>query len=118
MAMPKAERLKSNSQLLTLKHHEWTIESVDFLSYRIGSESEPGKDYFVDLSEYDGNGKCDCIDFRAWWGPVLEGTKQVEDLPVAVRKRYRRFGPVCKHIVIANLHVCKAAVRQMIKNRE
>lgn len=71
------------------------IKAHELLSFHIQSDDpascrkEMGRDYYlVDLSSYDGQGRCDCRDFRCRIEPKLSRGQ----------KPPKRF---CKHIIAA-----------------
>lgn len=65
-----------------------TITPFDRNSFHVSSESGE-LPYLVDLEEFDGNGKCDCMDFKCKLEPQIDDGR-------TIRKPKQRLA--CKHI--------------------
>lgn len=92
----------------------------DALCYRVQSESNQ-QDYFVDLSCYGGNGKCECMNFRcsAHKEPML--AKKRDCWPDNFKETFDEKtmdSTTCKHIRAANRFLANEVKRAIINARE
>lgn len=71
-----------------------SVEPLDRGTFRVASASVAGKSYFVDVTENDGLGQCDCEDFRCRalhrCRHILQAREFIADRVVAELKRQEK----------------------------
>lgn len=72
------------------------------LRFLVRSKSNPNESHMVDLGEFNGAGKCDCIRFDTVCWPAIRDN---EKLPVALR---------CRHIRAAREHALNLTIAQYL----
>ena len=80
---------------------------LDGVRYQVPSRTDPHATYLCELTAYNGNGECDCQDFRARFGPLLSRMVTPEqalaDGTVKLRDYQRpEHALMCRHLVDAH----------------